>query len=58
MSTTSDTIAALDNAIKLVILEVGMDATKQTIVDRIEIVLARMVADAEMTAKLGQIPPG
>ena len=58
MSTTSDTIAALDNAIKLVILEVGMDATKQTIVDRIEIVLARMVADAEMTAKLGQISPG
>jgi hypothetical protein len=58
MSTTTDVIAALDDAIVLVIKEVGVDVAKQSIVERVEIIIARIAADAEFAARTGQIPSG
>lgn len=57
MSPTEIAIQAIDYAIGLAIRLLGADQAKQTVVDRIEIVAARVAADAEAAARFGQTPP-
>ena len=50
-------IQAIDYAIALAIRLLGADSARQTLVDRVEIVAARVAADAEAAARFGQAPP-
>lgn len=50
-------VEAIDYAIGLAIKVLGEDSARQTLIDRVEIVAARVAADAEAAARFGQVPP-
>jgi hypothetical protein len=52
----SHLLELLDYLIGLIIREVGVNAARQTIVDRIEIAAGRAAADAEATERFGEVP--
>lgn len=57
MTTEDIVIAALEYAFNLALRVLGLDRTKQLTTERLEIMAARIAADAEAAAKFGQAPP-
>ena len=57
MNPTQIASEAIDYAIGLAIKLLGEGTARQTLIDRIEIVAARVAADAEAAARFGQVPP-
>jgi hypothetical protein len=48
---------AVDYAVELAIRLVGEAAARKLTLERVEILAARLAADAEAAAKFGQVPP-